>query len=1355
MISRPVRHTLLAACLLAGFGYAVALTLPEPPLPLAEQYASLPSTGAVELKRGETPTARGDDARGRMAFELARLRDPRTGEIPADMRARELAFAAGLPVRDEGLGKNSLYAATWSVRGPHNVGGRTRALAIDLGYNGTTNRRILAGGVSGGVFVSEDDGASWQFTSSLAALASVTAIAQDPNNRDVWYHGTGEFQGSAGPFGRHIGQGLFKSTNGGRTWTPLPGSSGTNRPTVFDDPLDYIWNVVVHPQGSVVIAASIAGISRSTDGGQTWRMTLGALQNPLSQMTDVAIGANGHVYATLSRNGGNVAQHGVFRSTDAGLTWTRISPPDLAADPYRMVIGPSPSDPNTVYVLTQANAEGSKAADHQLFRFNAAGNTWTNLSANLPNVTQANGQGQPALSGNASFTTQGGYDILVQVKPDNPNVVWIGGTVLYRSTNGGGSFERIGGYSDPYTYAQFDNHHSDQHALVFFPGNASAFLSGHDGGISKATNALQSPQQWTALNNGYVTSQFYAVAQDPNGGNDLLLGGTQDNGTWLTTNTGVADPWVQRLSGDGAFAAVAPGLSALYVSSQNASVLRVRPVNNQLSYSLISPASLTAPLFIAPLLLDPNDSRVMYLAGANTVWRNGNLDGIAEGNTQPTDQNWTQLTGSAVGTAQSHWVTAVAVSKTPANRLYFGATNYQTDTKLVRVDNPAGNGAGTAITPPVEAGSYPSGIGVHPDNGDEVMAVFSNYNVKSVWHTTNGGQSWTNVEGNLSGEDGPSVRWAAIQPAAGGTAYLLATSTGVYSTTALAGAGTTWVQEGATTIGNVPTNMVIARADGNVVAATHGRGVYSAKLATGGGQAQASLSATQVNVTARPGQTGRATVSLNNVGGGPLQFTAQATCSVAGTAGAVAGDGSPVLSTFVTNPRRLRRSDAPSPPSARAVPNTGRAGPEAARAAGTSARSMPGTVLTLDDGNAAPDNFIGNPGNVFSWYNRFDVTGTPFALEEVQWYMQTGGRSSNTVAVSLYDSSGVELAGGVFNLALAPAGGWFNVSLQTPVTFKPGAYFFLEVVASYEINFPAGADKQARTRGKSFYYDAGQGAYVPLGTIPGFENGAFLIRASGTQTAVQNRPPLASARVSPAAPTVGQAVSFDASGSSDPDGTITTYAWTFGDGQGSNQAVVSHTYAQAGTFPITLTVTDNRGATGVASGQITVTQGGGGCPLAVTPANGTIAAGGSGTLTVTYDAAANAQMGTYSGQISIGGNGGNLSVPVVVTVVVANEAAGAPARVALLPNRPNPFRSETEIAFSLAEAAPVTLSVYDALGRRVREVASGVHAAGSHAVRWDGRDAAGQDLASGLYFIHLELGGSRPTTLTRRIVKTR
>ena len=1272
-----------------------------------------------------------------MERDILRYRDPATGAIPPGIRELELRHAARLP----SPGKN---AATWTARGPFNVGGRTRGLAFDAGYNGTTNRKLMAGGVSGGMFLSEDNGATWQLTSAIDEFASVTSVAQDPNNPSIWYHGTGEFSNSIrGAF--YLGQGVYKSTNGGTSWARLPGLNQSGSLTAFDDPLDLVWEVAVHPTNSVVLVAHVNGVSRSTDGGQTWSFRLSPEQNGKTAFyTDLDVAANGTVWATMSRNGTGNTEYGVYRSTDVGNTWTKLTVPGLVADPYRMVLATAPSDANVVYLLVQANAQGAKTDDHQLFRFD--GTTWTDLSATLPKVTAPDGQGNPPQVSAAQFSSQGGYDLVVRVKPNDANAVWIGGVVLYRSTNGGSAWERVGGYASPYNFQGYEKHHSDQHALVFAPNDPNTLLSGHDGGLSLTSNALQSPQAWTSLNNGYVTSQFYAIAMDPQAGSDLLVGGTQDNGTWLAQSADGAQPWLEVFGGDGAFTAVAPGGGALYVSAQNADVFRIRAGAQQATYSNVTPATLPNPPFIAPLVLDPNDARVMYLASGNAVSRNSNLDGIAEGNAQRTDQNWTQLTGSAVGSAQTHQVTAVAISKTPANRLVF-ATGSQTETRVIRVDNPASNGSGTDVTPPFGSQNpvNVSSIALNPQNADEMIVVASNYRVKSLWHTTNGGQSWTDIEGNLGGDDGPSIRWAAIQPLNGSTVFALATSTGVYTSTGVSGSNTTWAREGDGTIGTVVTDMVVTRGDGTIVAATHGRGVYSATLSGGGsGQAIAATNPSRVDLGVRPGTMRSATLDVENVGGAPLSFTAQAACAQPGTPGAVSGR----MSAFLTAPRKLVLGRGSASGSARAA--------GAARVGGAgSAKTRPNTVLVLDDGNETPDDFIGYSNNTTIYYNRFTVGTSAFTFEGVDFFMRTEGNVQNSVSVTLYDASGNELRSGSTGIEASPDGKWHSITSE-PAAFEPGASFFVEIAAPFGIQRPAGADKNAQTAGRSFYYDFNTFSYQSIATVAGFENGAWLIRAVGTQASAQNQSPQAVAAVGAAGGqgTVGTPISFDASGSNDPDGQIVSYKWTFGDGQTSAQSVTTHTYTAAGTYSIALEVTDDKGATGSVAGQLTISAGQSApCPLTVSPASGTVAAGASQALTVTYDAASAAE-GTYTGTISIGGNGGTLSVPVAVTVstsVAADEPTALRARADVLPNQPNPFSATTRIPIVMPRSADARVTVYDARGRRVRTLADGRFGEGLTPLTWDGRDDSGSLLPSGVYFVRLE--PNQGLAVTRRIVK--
>ena len=449
-----------------------------------------------------------------------------------------------------------------------------------------------------------------------------------------------------------------------------------------------------------------------------------------------------------------------------------------------------------------------------------------NLSAKLPNF-QDNFH-----AGIGYFNSQAGYDLLVKVKPDNPGIVWIGGTNLYRSLDGGNTYEWVGGYH-PRQYHVSESA-SGSACSILFPGHPNSLIAGHDGGLSLAANGLESPQSWKSLNNGYLTAQFFAVAIDPlAGGDSLVIGGMQDNGSWGTRTVNPNTPWFNLLGGDGGFPAIAPGGDTYYASQQQGTVVRFSISNGQTVQSNVTPAAAKNFLFVAPYLLDPNDPEVMYLAAGNEVWRNSDLSDIPAGNKDSTNINWSALSNSAEANAS---ITAVAATKRPINRLYFGATDKQNITVIKRLDSADQNPAGEDITPPgVTPGSTPSCICLNPDNPSEILITFSNYNVPSIWYTDDDGAHWTDVEGNLGGADGPSVRWAAAATAHPGTVYFVGTSIGLFSTESLSGPGTVWVQEGKDVIGNVVVSMIAARSeDGFIVAGTHGRGVYSAGLSNAG-----------------------------------------------------------------------------------------------------------------------------------------------------------------------------------------------------------------------------------------------------------------------------------------------------------------------------------------------------------------------------------------------------------------------------------------------------------------------------------------------------------------------------------------
>ena len=814
--------------------------------------ASFPSS--AEVSGGK------EDPFDRVSLDWLKYHDPATGEIPRGIRQKELAVAAKIPTVESEqfkLAKSGLvYRAlttTWSRRGPFNIGGRTRAVAMDV--NDTSI--IIAGGVSGGMWRSTDGGQSWVATTSPDELHSTTCVVQDerPGKTNIWYQGTGELYGNSasGPYAPYRGDGLFKSTDDGVSWVQLA-STATNTPQVFVPPWDYVWNIAVdnsRADSDVVYAATIGAIMRSNDGGMTWNLVKGTLTNPNTdpsgpfgpRLTDVIVTPSGTVYASLSwmnielQAGVAAVDAGIWRSSD-GNTWTNITPPKSSGWPSanykRIVMACAPSNPSVVYLL--AETPGTNPTGHSLWKYtylsgdgSGTGGLWEDRSANLPNENGPTGV----------FDSQGSYDLVIAVKPDNEQIVFAGGTSLYRSLDGWATdrgWTRIGGYLSAGSYAQWPNHHCDQHVIIFNPLNPAAMLTGTDGGVYETYDDTASSVQWVSLNNGYFNTQFYSIAVDHGStGNLNILGGTQDNGTLFARSTRPDAQWLSLLGGDGTSCAVVDGGVYYILSSQqgNYYFATVSDAGGFSTWTCITPTGAGPFLFVNPFALDPNDQNRMYLPAGDVLWRNNDLSGIPLYNPVSTSVNWDSVSTTRI---DGITYTAVAVAKVPANRVYLGSADGQV-LRLENADvgNPVPIDVSTGKGLPAQA--YVDCIAIDPTNGDKAIVVFSNYGVQSLFYTTDAGNTWTPAGGNLEEDPatglggGPSTRWAAILPPGGRTTYFVGTSVGLYSTTRLNGTATVWSQEGSSAIGNEPVDMIDVRAsDGFLAAATHGSGVFTATI---------------------------------------------------------------------------------------------------------------------------------------------------------------------------------------------------------------------------------------------------------------------------------------------------------------------------------------------------------------------------------------------------------------------------------------------------------------------------------------------------------------------------------------------
>ena len=148
-----------------------------------------------------------EDMQGRYAYQHSRLADPNTHRVPAGIRSKELTFSRQI---SENTANQRVTEQNWAQRGPFNIGGRTRALAIDI----SNEQVILAGGASGGMWRSENGGTTWSKTNSEDLVQSTTAIVQDTRTgkTNTWYYGTGELRGNtaAGGVGAvYRGNGTF------------------------------------------------------------------------------------------------------------------------------------------------------------------------------------------------------------------------------------------------------------------------------------------------------------------------------------------------------------------------------------------------------------------------------------------------------------------------------------------------------------------------------------------------------------------------------------------------------------------------------------------------------------------------------------------------------------------------------------------------------------------------------------------------------------------------------------------------------------------------------------------------------------------------------------------------------------------------------------------------------------------------------------------------------------------------------------------------------------------------------------------------------------------------------------------
>lgn len=785
----------------------------------------------------------------RWKAEFEMLKDPKTGKIPrADViRSKEVAkFVPELqlsPILNPD-GTEALPTITVESRGPNNYGGRTRALGFDV----RNTQIVLSGGVTSGIYRSTNGGASWTRVTPGGEMHYVTAIAQDTRTgqQDVWYCGTGEYSSGSdgssadGEGGKYFGHGIWKSTDNGLTWTALANTRGNQYE--LDNAFDYISRIIVDPTNGNVFAAASGTIQRSTNGGVDWTPVLGTFNANNVGMGDIIFNtSNNRLYAALYGDG-------IYASnTGAVSEWAQIATSTaLEAGGIKRIVLSNVANTNKVLALCEttnnvACTSGGGNTKVVLKQWTPSGagagdGAWTDHTQKVSDC--AGGSTTPKI-----INTQNGYNMCITTKPDDENLVYLGGVEIYRLNLNTSAYEFIGGSQ---ASANTINLHVDNHLLAFEPGNNVNMWAANDGGLRKTdvtgtiktTAGADNGYDWTDRTSGYTSHQYYGVDINPTNGSAFVMGGAQDNAYTIHPTNAQAKEVGPTV--DGVMVGVISGTDftnySAIISWQNGAIARLTNGTD----TDIKPTG-QAQEFLTIFLLDADNTNHLYFpTNTKKLYRTRNAANIADGTiSADAATNWQEITGVAATISDN--ITTMEVSRNNAHsntaynasdanrKMYLGTK----DGKVYRLADPAF--CAVAATPvnitPAGATGYVSDIAVNPYDDKEILVTYSNYGVQSVWHTNDASvatPTWNGVEGAAgTAVQLASARAAMIVKAGNDKLYIVGTSTGLYGTTALSGATTVWEKISSGDIGQaVCIGMRLRPSDNKMALGTHGNGLY-------------------------------------------------------------------------------------------------------------------------------------------------------------------------------------------------------------------------------------------------------------------------------------------------------------------------------------------------------------------------------------------------------------------------------------------------------------------------------------------------------------------------------------------------
>lgn len=700
-----------------------------------------------------------------------------------------------------GMTADTFAGLKFRLIGPAVASGRVMSIAV----NPRKKDEYYVGVASGGVWKTVNDGTTWTPLFDNEPSYSIGWVELDPSDSSVVWVGSGESNSQRSV---SYGDGIYRSDNSGKSWKNLGLKKSEHIGRVVIDPRDSKV-VYVAAEGPLWGPGGDRGLYKTTDGGKTWKAVLTVSEN--TGVADVQLDPSNpdilyaasyqrrrHVFTLI--DGG--PESAIYKSTDAGATWNKLSSGLPSVDLGRIGLAVSPADANVVYATVEA-ADGKGG----IFRSEDKGATWEKRN---------------------DFDGGAMYYARVVCDPKNVDRIFIMNVDLRESLDGGKTLHKVNEL----------NHHGDNHAVWIDPNDTRHWLLGSDGGLYETWDDAKS---WEFKAN-LPTVQFYDVAVDNAVPFYHVCGGTQDNFSWCgpahTRNLeGIVNAdWYVTTGGDGFRSEVDPlDANTVYAESQYGVLVRYdAPTGQELVLQPLEGKN-EPPLrwnWDSPIIISPHSHTRLYFA-ANKLFRSDDRGDtwkpISGDLTRQIDRNKLPVMGKVWGPdavaknqSTSFYGNIMALAESPKREglIYVG-----TDDGLIQVTGDSG-GSWTKYDkfPGVPEMTYVSRLAASNQDPNTVYAAFDNHKNEDfkpyLLKSPDRGQTWTSIAGDLP-ENGPVL--AFVEDPANANLLFAGTEFGAFFTV---DGGQHWVR----LKGGLPTiavrDMVIQSRESDLVIATFGRGFY-------------------------------------------------------------------------------------------------------------------------------------------------------------------------------------------------------------------------------------------------------------------------------------------------------------------------------------------------------------------------------------------------------------------------------------------------------------------------------------------------------------------------------------------------